>query len=242
MKSKLKCEVVQDLLPIYLDKIGSEVTNLEVKEHLEECPDCTASYEAMNTPDRITKNTADKRIRFLKKIQKRHLITTVICIISAVVILVGLYQVNEYMRVLSQPISTNDVAISDVYVLSNGTVICKVTISDDLPYYEHSALSSLTISGGKMYGAAHVQYSLYSKYFAKHNEELIDGGNYYYAVFNTPEFITVNDGEITIKGTVTLAYEGLPEEEPLIIWQNGDPLSLAPAELEEYAQMNLLEY
>jgi len=242
MKSKLKCEVVKDLLPIYLDGIASEVTNREVKDHLEECPDCTASYEVMNTPDRIAKSTARTKIKFLKRIKRKHLITTNVCVLCAVVILVVLYQVNEYLHILSQPVSTIDVAISDIYLLSNGNVICKVTISDDLPYYENGSHSAFSINDDTMYGATHMQYSLYSKYFAKHNDELSAGGNYYYAVFNTPEFITINDGEIAVKGTVTLAYEGLPDENPLIIWQNGDPLSLAPAELEEYAKMNITEF
>jgi len=241
MKSKLKCEVVKDLLPIYLDGKASEVTNLEVKEHLEECKECTTSYESMNTPDRIVKSIAEKKIRFLKKIQKRHLITTIVCVICVVVLLVGLYQVNEYLHVLSRPVSTKDVAISDIYLLSNGNIICKVTISDELPYYENGSHSSFSNSDDKIYEATHIQYSLYSKYFAKHNNELSDGGNYYYAVFNTKDFITVKDGKIAVEGTVTLAYEGLPDENPLIIWQNGDPLSPAPVELEKYAQMNVTE-
>ena len=36
----MKCYVVKDLLPYYIDGLSSEEVNAEIKEHLESCADC----------------------------------------------------------------------------------------------------------------------------------------------------------------------------------------------------------
>ena len=37
---KMKCEVVRDLLPLYVDGVVSEESRKMIEEHLEECDDC----------------------------------------------------------------------------------------------------------------------------------------------------------------------------------------------------------
>lgn len=43
----MKCEVVKDLLPSYIDGLTSSVTNEEIEEHLDQCEECKRNYEAM---------------------------------------------------------------------------------------------------------------------------------------------------------------------------------------------------
>ena len=40
MKNNLTCEVVNDLLPSYIDNLTSDVTNSAVREHLSHCDKC----------------------------------------------------------------------------------------------------------------------------------------------------------------------------------------------------------
>ena len=40
MKNDLTCEVVQDLLPSYVDHLTSDVTNTAIETHIRECTDC----------------------------------------------------------------------------------------------------------------------------------------------------------------------------------------------------------
>ena len=40
MKNDLTCEVVQDLLPSYVDHLTSDVTNTAIETHIRECADC----------------------------------------------------------------------------------------------------------------------------------------------------------------------------------------------------------
>ena len=44
---EIKCAVIQDLLPLYVDEVVSEDTKMVVKEHLQMCEECTREYEQM---------------------------------------------------------------------------------------------------------------------------------------------------------------------------------------------------
>ena len=50
--NKIPCEVVQDLLPSYVDGLTSPVTDELIKEHLSTCTACRSLYESMKESDR----------------------------------------------------------------------------------------------------------------------------------------------------------------------------------------------
>ena len=52
---KNECSVVRDILPLYLENMVSEETAESVKEHLENCPDCAAEFEAMKSGKTVEK-------------------------------------------------------------------------------------------------------------------------------------------------------------------------------------------
>ncbi|MBR6678345.1 MAG: zf-HC2 domain-containing protein, partial [Oscillospiraceae bacterium] len=43
----MKCEIIKDLLPSYIDELTSEVSNEAVEQHLSECESCRSYYEQM---------------------------------------------------------------------------------------------------------------------------------------------------------------------------------------------------
>lgn len=43
----MKCEVVRDLLPLYIDKLTSEESNKEIEKHLKNCKECYQYYQEM---------------------------------------------------------------------------------------------------------------------------------------------------------------------------------------------------
>jgi len=47
MERELACEIVKDLLPLYVDGMVSDVSQRSVKEHLEHCEDCNEVYRNM---------------------------------------------------------------------------------------------------------------------------------------------------------------------------------------------------
>ena len=51
MSDKLRCEIVQDLLPSYVDGLTSDETNEAVKDHLADCVSCRDMYERMKADE-----------------------------------------------------------------------------------------------------------------------------------------------------------------------------------------------
>ena len=47
MKNNIPCEMIKDVLPSYVDKLTSDVTNNLVEEHINECKDCKNILESM---------------------------------------------------------------------------------------------------------------------------------------------------------------------------------------------------
>ena len=70
--NKIPCEIIQDLLPSYIDELTSDVTNREVEAHMEECEQCRNIFRQMKTPDIETAENEEKEIDFLKKTKKKH--------------------------------------------------------------------------------------------------------------------------------------------------------------------------
>ena len=75
---KNECSVVRDLLPLYLENMVSEETGAFIKEHLENCPECTAELEAMKAGTKVEKigsemqnNLETEVLKSMKAIRKR---------------------------------------------------------------------------------------------------------------------------------------------------------------------------
>lgn len=70
--NKLPCELVEDLLPMYVDQLTGSVTNDMIEEHLESCESCTQKYERMKQPVTGESEREVKEIDFLKKTKQRN--------------------------------------------------------------------------------------------------------------------------------------------------------------------------
>ena len=43
------CEIIKDLIPLYVDGVCSEESKAKVEEHIEHCPDCLMTVERMKS-------------------------------------------------------------------------------------------------------------------------------------------------------------------------------------------------
>lgn len=74
----MKCEIIRDLLPSYLDELTSAESNQAIEEHLQECKECRKHLEAMKTEmvsERYVKKTTEEireEIYPFKKLKKRR--------------------------------------------------------------------------------------------------------------------------------------------------------------------------
>lgn len=65
---KLSCDVINDLLPLYVEKLTSEDSNQLIHNHLEECLECSAYEQSL--VEGITINTRDMETIPLKQVQQ----------------------------------------------------------------------------------------------------------------------------------------------------------------------------
>ncbi len=88
--NKIPCAVIKDLLPSYAEDLTSPETSGLVREHLEECPDCEAVYEAMHgeilpeTEGDCGIDADSSEIDYLKKIRntgRKKIIAAVIAVL-----------------------------------------------------------------------------------------------------------------------------------------------------------------
>lgn len=112
MNSRIPCEVIQDLLPLYVDGLVSDRTEEEVAAHLEECQGCAAAFAAMGGPaaddgpaeEGAPGSAADhdgkpaRELDYLKKIRSsnRRRIAAAVCITLCVALLAAGWKALVY--------------------------------------------------------------------------------------------------------------------------------------------------
>lgn len=69
---KTNCNIIQDLIPLYIDQALSEESVSLVEEHLRECPLCNEILESMKSNFEIPENIDDRKVikQFTVKIKK----------------------------------------------------------------------------------------------------------------------------------------------------------------------------
>jgi predicted anti-sigma-YlaC factor YlaD len=98
---KIKCDVINDLLPLYVDDVLSDASRELVNEHIKECESCRKTLENMTgkvsipvSPELRKEDT--KPIKGLKKIvTKWKWLTAVITVLAVLAILfLGFQYIN----------------------------------------------------------------------------------------------------------------------------------------------------
>lgn len=64
----MKCEIIRDLLPLYVDGVCCEETSAAVREHLETCSACRAMFENMRqaVPSPTVRGVPDEKAVYLR--------------------------------------------------------------------------------------------------------------------------------------------------------------------------------
>lgn len=116
MKNNIPCEMIKDVLPSYVDKLTSDVTNNLVEEHINECKDCKNILELMQDSSIGNIGEDDKKeIDFLKKNRKKNtsiIIGSVMVVIAILaVIFAKIFLIGDKVR--------DDIVACDVKVEGN---------------------------------------------------------------------------------------------------------------------------
>ncbi len=85
---KIPCEMIQDILPLYIDNLTSEVTNREIEEHLADCETCNESKRRLGTAlageSKRRQQEEKQEIDYLKKVRRRGSKRTVVAVFAVV--------------------------------------------------------------------------------------------------------------------------------------------------------------
>lgn len=91
MMKEINCNIIRDILPLYVDEVVSEDTKELVSEHLEGCPGCRQELEQLRKPVAIpVERETGPLKRFKKKWKQARFRTALISIFCTVVILAAL--------------------------------------------------------------------------------------------------------------------------------------------------------
>lgn len=85
---KIDCDIIKDLLPLYVEGIASEKSRKAVEEHLEECEGCKKIYQEMIKPKlqvHYDREPAESFRKYVKKEKRKLGIKT--ALVTAVIIL-----------------------------------------------------------------------------------------------------------------------------------------------------------
>ena len=87
----MNCEIIKDLIPLYIDECCSEESAALVKEHLEKCPQCNSLYESMKTPNNFVPVAApSKKLKVIDG-WKASILQSVLLFVSFALITIGVY-------------------------------------------------------------------------------------------------------------------------------------------------------
>ncbi len=91
-----ECNIIRDILPLYVDEMISEDTVSFVEEHLEKCETCRAELEKMKSPNALEIATSDTQKNgekpfkaFAKKWKKKKIVLVCSTALITIVIIFG---------------------------------------------------------------------------------------------------------------------------------------------------------
>ncbi len=105
MRNEIPCEVIEDLLPLYVDNLTQSGTNEIIKEHLKECESCLIKYENMTGQlgkEELKEEAPQVEIDYLKKIKRKNQNKILLATLST--ILIGTATILAKLFLIGAPI------------------------------------------------------------------------------------------------------------------------------------------
>ena len=119
------CEIIRDLLPLYIDEVCNIETRQAVEKHLAECKNCRENFEAMKSTVGFVENKSDNSedikiassLKNIKNTINKKIRNIVLCAVAAVLIVIVGFSL--LFNVAIKNVSPEDISISaDVYSLA----------------------------------------------------------------------------------------------------------------------------
>lgn len=90
MKTRKNCQIIQDLLPNYIDKLTNQETNEFIEKHLEECEECKKIYQNMENKTNNTEELKEKKaVNYFKKYKNKLKFVRILLLIVVLIFLIS---------------------------------------------------------------------------------------------------------------------------------------------------------
>lgn len=124
--NKINCNIIKDLLPLYIDNLTSNESNEIIEEHLNSCNECQIVYEQMNAPiEAEQEQNRENEIDYLKKVKTKTIknyvfVFSIIAIVAILtfVFLIGIRVKSDNVNIVANVYDENEGSFK--IVLSNG--------------------------------------------------------------------------------------------------------------------------
>ncbi len=196
---KASCNVIRDILPLYVENMASTDTRKMVKKHVDSCENCRKQLEEMSIPHKLPVDTDTAPLRKLKATLRKNKIHTVIFAVmltlAAAIVAIAFLNAPRYL------FNENTVTIKEN---ADGAVLA--IFSDEVSgYHIHHYLADK--GPGYVYHIT-TWNSIWSRYIRKNpanNTVLNPDGQtvasvYYYMPYRSGDNLTAGAGDILIYG------------------------------------------
>ena len=207
---KYECEVIRDLLPLYMENVCSLQSKKVIEEHLNECADCQNYLDTLKEAEVVEDHCYDRekesrKERFIKymnrKIKLKWIITLAVTILTLLLVGSGIYHGLESSRVyindtsrLSIENRDGDLILSTKGAISKDTYSIRFTLSDGNQQYDCIVLTQYTSKLNDLFSADNV----YSEYVIAYKDKGADSLERVYYCINEDN-MDINENPILDK-------------------------------------------
>lgn len=227
--------MIFDLLPSYIDGLTGKETNAIIENHLETCPECRAAYEAMRQQSMETviaqsSPADDAKVRYLKRIKKRHRLTILGVVAVLLVLTITAYY---FISVRVYPFPVENMQVGNVYLLESGGLYfevqmdgksaAKLTGLRQFSYQTEYTVSEDDTKATNFPDVLQFEFQLgYKLIDLWMTKDTMESGLFYFFV-----------DEQLLQNVDSIYFRGLGGSDCLLLWQHGDQVMPAPEDIEE---------
>ncbi|WP_097027477.1 zf-HC2 domain-containing protein [Clostridium peptidivorans] len=225
--SKVSCDIIKDLLPLYHDKVCSNDSSKMVEDHLTECSDCKNELNKIGTEINLSKETVKENLsdsNVIKNIAvfwRRTKVRTFIIGVIGAAVLFTIVLLGFTYPIVNVP--TDVMKITEVSQLSDGRIAYHVELTDE---YRLNRLAFNTDEYGNFY--------ITPKRPIFKTKEMKDVPGFKNTYYTFGDFLkTVYRDRYGDNAEIKALYYGSPKDN-ILIWKKGMELPKASKEVEEF--------
>ena len=235
---KIHCDIVKDLLPLYVEDVCSEKSKAEIERHLEACEDCKCYYEMLKEDNpKVEKDWTSSNLlegEFIQGIEKKikKKITFDMVVAGFVVFLacaIGSVMYTDYVHepgfelfgLIDTRLETEDITITDLYQLESGEIFFTAK-SDKKFTWPYTDAAVYDEEKNIYYSTGMCTYSWWNDHIEQ-SGTLREG-----AFICSPVAWDAGGNRHEIS---EIRFEGKGDES-ILVWEKGQELEPAPEEIE----------